>query len=99
RGRADQIPRARFEAVLTAGQGADRAQLDGVAGEDGIVGFAVQRGDFTVGPALDGRQRLVARDLLVESYAAVAHDAALAIEDDAVAQRKGFVLVALFLGE
>ena len=96
---AHQVPRAGLEAVLATGQRADRAQLDRVAGEQRVVRLAVECGDLAVGAAIDGRQGFVARDLLVEADAAVAHDAALAVEHDLLAERERLFLVAFFFGE
>src|ERR671936_677780 len=97
--RAHQVPRAGLEPVLAASKRTNRAQLDRVARKDGVVGLARERANLALATPLDGCQRFVPGDLLVEASAAIAHDASLAVEDDAVGQRVGLLLVPLLLRE
>ena len=82
RARALDVPRARAEAVGARGQRADRAQLDDVAAERRHVRVAVERADEGVRAALEQDQLVVLGDLLREAHAAVAEDAALAVDRD-----------------
>ena len=97
RARALDVPRARAEAVGLRGQRADGAQLDDVAAERRDVGVAVERRDVGVRAALLQDQLVVLADLLAEAHAAVAEDAALAVDRDQRAQRQRLLEVALGL--
>ena len=76
------LPRPGFEAVLRRGQGADRADLRDVAGEVAAVGLVLEGRDDRLRAAVDGDEQPILRDLLAEPRAAVAEDAALAVERD-----------------
>ena len=94
-----EVPRAGLEAVRLGGERADRADLHGVAAEVGgerVVGEGVDLG--LVAAVLEVDQR-VAGDVLGEAGAAVAQDAALAVEGDEVADRDRLLEVALLLDE
>ena len=80
RARLLDVPRARAEAVRPRGQRADRAQLDDVAAERRDVRVAVERRDVGRGAALLEDELVVLGDLLAEAHAAVAEDAALAVD-------------------
>ncbi len=72
----------RLEAVDRRGQSPDRAQLDDVARETTAVRLVLERRDHGGRPALAGDELLVLGDVLREARAAVAEDAALAVERD-----------------
>src|SRR6188472_4492729 len=76
------LPRATLEAVLRRREGADRAKLDHVAAERAAVRLVVERGDDGLRSAVQRDQLHVLRDGLAEARAAVAEDAALAVERD-----------------
>ena len=99
RARALDVPRARAEAVGLRGQRAHRAQLDDVAAEGRDVGVAVEGRDEGVRAALLEDQLVVLGDLLAEAHAAVAEDAALAVDGDQGAERERLLEVALGLDE
>ena len=95
----DQVPGPGLEPVRVDGQGADRADLHGVAAEvrgEGVVREGVDLG--LVAPVHEVDQRL-AGHLVGEAGAAVAEDAALAVEQHQVAHRDGLLEVALLLDE
>ena len=79
-GRGHQVERAGAEPVLRAGQRADRADLYGVAGEVGLERVAGEDVDLLGGGAVHQVDERVAGDLLGEPGAALAQDAALAVE-------------------
>ena len=79
-GRGDQVEGPRAEAVRRGGQRADRADLDGVAGEVALERLLLVDPDLLEGAALDQRDERVAGDLLGEAGAARAQHAALAVE-------------------
>ena len=94
-----QVPGAGPEAERLGRQGADRADLDGVAaevGREGVVREGVDLGRRA--PADEGDQR-VAGHLVGEAGAAVTEDAALPVHEDQVAERDGLGVVALLLDE
>ena len=99
RARALDVPRARAEAVRGRGERADRAQLDDVAAERRDVGMPVERRDVRVRAALGEDQLVVLGDLLREADAAVAEDAALAVDRDQRRQLERLAEVALRLDE
>src|SRR5207253_3587893 len=76
------LPRARLEAVLRRGEGADGAELDDVAGERRPVGLVLEGRDQRLRAAVARDQLAVLGDRLREARAAVAEDAALAVEGD-----------------
>ena len=99
RARALDVPRARAEAVRGRGERADRAQLDDVAAERRDVRMAVEGRDVGVRAALGEDQLVVLGDLLREPDAAVAEDAALAVDRDQRRQLERLAEVALRLDE
>jgi hypothetical protein len=76
------VPRPSVEAVERRGERADRAELDHVAGERRAVRLVLEGRDLRVGPAIPRDELTVLRDVLREPCAAVAEDAALAVERD-----------------
>src|SRR5688500_8891421 len=94
-----QVPGPGFEPVLAAGQRADRAELNRVAAKRRVEGVAVKDADLAVAAAIHGRQCLVAGNLGLETGAAVAHDAPLAVQHDPVGQDERLVLLALLFRE
>ena len=99
RARALDVPRPRAEAVRARGERADRAQLDDVAGERRHVRVAVEGADVRVRAALEQDQLVVLGQLLREAHAAVAEDAALAVDRDQRRQLERLLEVALGLDE
>ena len=99
RARALDVPRPRAEAVGPRGQRAHRAQLDDVAAERRDVGVPVERADERVRAALEQDQLVVLGDLLREAHAAVAEDAALAVDRDQRRELERLDEVALGLDE
>ena len=89
------LPGSRLEAVLGRGQRAHRAQLDDVARETTPVGLFLERGDHRARAALARDQLLVLGDVLGEARAAVAEDAALAVERDQRRDRERLLVGAL----
>src|SRR6185436_1322963 len=94
-GNVGDLPRPRLEAVLGRGQRSDGAQLDHVARETTAIGLLLERGDHGGRAALARDQLLVLRDVLGEAGAAVAEDAALAVERDQRRDRQRLVERAL----
>ncbi len=82
RRRRDEVEGPRAEAVRRGGQRADRADLDGVAGEVALERLLLVDPDLLERAALDERDEGVAGDLLGEAGAARAQHAALAVEQD-----------------
>ena len=78
----DDLPRPPLEAVLRRQQRADRAELGDVAGERARVGQVLEGRDHGHRAAVGGDELAVLRDALAEARAAVAEDAALAVERD-----------------
>src|SRR5688572_13791126 len=99
RGRGDQIKGPRPEAVRRAGQGTDRADLDGVAGEVGLEGFLFVDADLLQSTALDERNERITRDLFGEPRAPRAEHAALAVQQDVGGDVDRLGVGALFVGE
>ncbi len=99
RARALDVPRARAEAVGRRGERPDGAQLDDVAAERADVGMPVEGRDVGVRAALGEDQLVVLRDLLREAHAAVAEDAALAVDRDQRRELERLAEVALGLDE
>ena len=93
------LPRPRAEAVGARGQRADRAQLDDVAAERRDIGVAVEGADERVRAALEQDQLVVLGDLLRVAHAAVAEDAALAVDRDQRRELERLAEVALGLDE
>ena len=93
------VPRARAEAVGARGERADGAQLDDVAAERRDVRVAVERADERVRAALEQDQLVVLGDLLREAHAAVAEDAALAVDRHQRRELERLLEVALGLDE
>src|SRR3954468_72831 len=78
--RGDEVERARAEAVLRAGEGADRADLHGVAGEIGVERLVgVDRNLFECA-SLEQLDERVTGDLLREPRAPRTEHAPLAVE-------------------
>ncbi len=78
----DDLPRPPLEAVLRRQERADRAELGHVAGERARVGQVLEGRDHRQRAAVRGDELAVLRDALAEAGAAVAEDAALAVERD-----------------
>ena len=78
----DDLPRPPLEAVLRRQQRADRAELGHVAGEGARVGQVLEGRDHRHRAAVGGDELAVLGDALAEARAAVAEDAALAVERD-----------------
>ena len=95
RARVLDVPGPGAEPVGLGGEGADRTELDDVPVERGDVGAVVERADIARSPALEQLQLLVLGDLLAEAHAAVAEDAALAIDAHQRRQRHRLAEVAL----
>src|SRR3546814_7847051 len=81
------------------GEGPDRADLDGVAREVRGEGLVGERVDLGLGATVDEVDEGVAGDLIGEAGAAVAEDAALAVEVDEVGDRDRLLEVDLLLDE
>ncbi len=94
-----QVPGAGLEPVGGGGQGAHRADLDGVArevGAEGKIGEGVHLGVVAAVPELDER---VAGDLVGEAGAAGAEDAPLPVQQHQVGDRDRLLEVPLLLDE
>src|SRR5712691_113094 len=76
------LPRPRFEPVLRREERADGAELGDVAGERAAVRLVLERRDDRHRAAVLGDELAVLRHALAEPRAAVAEDAALAVERD-----------------
>ena len=76
------VPRPRVEAVERRRERADRAELDDVAGEGRAVRLVLEGRDLGVRSAIPRDELAVLGDVLREPRAAVAEDAALAVERD-----------------
>ena len=72
----------RLEPVLGGGERADWAELDHVAGEGRAVRLVLEGRDHRLRAAVSRDELPVLRDFLGEARAAVAEDAALAVEGD-----------------
>ena len=93
------VPGPGAEAVGVGGQRPDRAELGDVAVEGGDVGAVVEGADVAAVAALQQLQLRVLGDLLAEAHAAVAEDAALAVDRDQRRERQRLLEVALGVGE
>jgi hypothetical protein len=80
--RGHQVERPRAEPVRRAGERADRADLDRVAGEVGLERLVLRHADLLLRAALEQVDERVAGDLLREPGAALAEHAALAVQKD-----------------
>src|SRR6266508_104882 len=76
------LPRPRPEAVRAGRKRAHGTELDHVAREGSPVRLVLERGDEGLGTAVDGHELPVFGDELGKASAAVAEDAALAVEPD-----------------
>src|SRR5206468_8103108 len=76
------LPRTRLEAVLGGREGSDRAELGDVAAEGARVRLVLERRDDRHRAAVLRHELAVLGDVLAEPRAAVAEDAALAVERD-----------------
>ncbi len=94
-----EIPRAGLEAVRLGGERPDRADLHGVAAEVAAERLVGEGGDVGVVAAAVEVDQRIAGHLVGEAGAAVAQDAALAVEVDDVADRDRLLVVALLLDE
>ena len=92
-----EVPRPGLEAVRRRGQRADRADLHRVAGEVRRERLVRERHHLGLVAALHEADQRVAGDLVGEAGAAVAQDAALAVEQHEVADRDRLLEVALLL--
>ena len=92
-----EVPRPGLEAVRRRGQRADRADLHGVAGEVRRERLVGERHDLGLVAALGEADQRIAGDLVGEAGAAVAQDAALAVEQHEVADRDRLLEVPLLL--
>src|SRR5690606_40076734 len=81
-----EVPRPRLKAVDVGCERAHRAKLDGVAGEIGVKGLAVGRGDVGLVRPLLYHQMVFLRNLPVKACAPAAEDAALLVKDDELTQ-------------
>src|SRR5262249_902176 len=77
-----ELPRADVEARLRRQQRADGTELGDVAGERARVGLVLESGDHRLRAAVERDELVVLGDRLAEARAAVAEDAALAVDRD-----------------
>ncbi len=91
RGDVLDLPGPRAEAVSRRREGADGAELDHVPGEMGAVGLVLERGDDRLRAPVHGDELAVLRHVLGKARAAVAENAALAVEGDEGRDRDGLV--------
>src|SRR4051794_7792626 len=91
------VPGPGAEAVGVVGQRPDRADVGDVALEGRHVGAVVEGADVGAVAALQQLQLRVFRDLLAEADAAVAEDAALAVDRDQRRELDRLLEVALFV--
>ena len=94
-----EVPRPGLEAVRRGGQRAHRADLHGVAAEVAGERVVGERVDLRLVAPVHEVDERVARHLLGEPGAAVAEDAALAVEQHHVADRDRLLEVPLLLDE
>ena len=99
RARVLDVPGPRAEAVGVGGQRADRAELGDVAVEGRDVRPLVEGADEGLVAALEQLQLLVLGHLLAEADAAVAEDAALAVDRHQRRELERLLEVALRVGE
>ncbi len=97
RARVLDVPGPGAEAVGVVGQRPDRADVGDVAVERGHVGAVVEGADEGAVAALEQLQLGVLGDLLAEADAAVAEDAALAVDRDQRREFDRLLEVALFV--
>src|SRR5206468_1376024 len=81
-GRVLDLPRPRLEAVLRGGERAHRTKLDHVARERSPVRLVLEGRDQRLRAAVARHELAVLGDVAREARAAVAEDAALAVEGD-----------------
>ena len=91
------VERPGAEAVAVGRQGADRADLDDVAGEVGLVGLVAVDRDLLQRTALEQLDERVTGDLLGEAGAASAQHAGFAVEGDLGVDRQSLGEDALLL--
>jgi hypothetical protein len=89
------LPRPGAEAIGRRGEGADRAELEHVPGEVRAVGLVFERGDDRARAAVERDELTVLGHRLGETSAAVAENAALAVERDQRRDRNRLVEGAL----
>ena len=94
-----EVPRPRLEPVGRGGERADRADLHGVAAEVAGEGVVGERVDLRLVAAVLEVDERVAGHLVGEARAAVAEDAALAVEGHEVADHDRLLEVPLLLHE
>src|SRR5262249_41641521 len=99
RPRVLDVPRTRAEAIGVAGERAHRAELGDVAVKGRDVGALVEGADEGLVAALEELKLLVLGDLLAEPDAAIAEDAALAVDRHQGRELQGLLEVALGIGE
>jgi len=92
------VPGPGAEAVGVGGQRPDGAELDDVAVEGRDVWALVECPDEGLVPAVEELELLVLGDLLAEANAAVAEDAALAVDRDQWGELEWLLEVALGIG-
>src|SRR5581483_1165805 len=92
-----QVPGPCLEAIRAGEQRADRAEFDDVAAELALILRVREGSDLHIRAALEEAKLRVAADVLGETSAARAVDAAFAVEDDMIGERIGFWKVALLL--
>ena len=92
-----EVPRPGLEAVRRGGERADRADLHRVAGEVRRERLVGERQDLRLVATLGEADQRIAGDLVGEARAAVAQDAALAVEQHEVADRDRLLEVPLLL--
>ena len=89
-GHIGQLPGPRPEAEVSGGQRAHRADVGGVAAEVGVKRRIADGDDLQAAAPLMEGQHVIADQLLLKAHAAPALDAALAVQEDQVAQRDVF---------
>jgi hypothetical protein len=93
------VPGTGAEAVLLRGQGPHRAELDDVPVEWRDVGAFVEGADEAAIAPFQELELLVLGHLLAEAHAAVAEDAALAVDANERRERQGLLEVPLGVEE
>ena len=88
RGGSFHLPGARTKAEIRGGQRADRADIGGVAGEDRVESRFRIGNDLGGTAALVEAQHRLAGNLVLETDAAGALDAAFTVQPDQIAQGK-----------
>src|SRR5262245_64949519 len=97
--RRREVPRSSAEPVLSRGQRTHRADLHGVAREVRVERLLGEIEHLRVVAAIDEVDQRVAGDLVRETRAPRALDAAFAVEEDQLAQPDRLLPVALLLDE